>query len=396
MLPNFVQHDVPKPEGFSEKDLNSRQQSRDLRTAIVHPWFLAWGGAEQTVAALAEAFPNADIFTLLFEEEQIPPGLRGRNIISPRWHWLPAKYKIYRYLLPFYPFAFESFDLRGYDLVITSDSCLVKGVLTDQKTIHICYCYSPMRCLYDQYWDYYHGFPVFARPIFAAVAQYLRIWDTVAAHKATSMIAISHNIAERMRHYYRRDGEVIYPPVETSKGYIDNEIGDYYLSVGRLTEAKRVDLLIEACSRLGKRLIVVGGGRELPKLRKIAGPTIEFAGRVSDEELSQLYARCRAFLFAPEEDFGIVSVEAQSFGRPVIAYGRGGSLETVVHKKTGILFSEQTVSSVTDAILEFESMEHTFVPRDIQQNSRRFDSSIFKDSFSNLVQTLFAIQATQP
>lgn len=379
-----------------EKDQIIRFGGKTLRVAIVHPWFLAGGGAEGTVALLAQVFPQADIFTLLIDEAQLPAEVRGRKIISPNLHWLPAKYKIYRYLLPFYPFAFESLDLRGYDLVVTSDSCLAKGVLVDQDTIHLCYCHSPMRCLYDQYWDYYYSFPFIARPIFAVVAHYLRMWDTLAAQRVTCIAANSRNIAERIRQYYRRDCEVIYPPVDTEKGYLDSQRGDYYLSVGRLTSPKRVDLLIHACNRLERKLIVVGSGRDLPRLKKLAGPTIEFTGRVSDQELSSLYARCRAFLFASEEDFGIVPVEAQSYGKPVIAYGRGGALESVVDSRTGLFFAEQTVESLSGAILRFEQIEDQFRPQEIKEHSGKFDSSVFKASICRLVQTLFSVKAAQP
>jgi len=359
-----------------------------MRVAIVHPWFLASGGAELTVDVLAEVFPEADFFTLFVDKNHIPPRVRGRNIISLGLDWLPAKYTIYRYLLPFYPLAFESFDLRGYDLVISSDSCVAKGVLTDQGTVHICYCYSPMRCLYDQYRDFCDGFYLIGRIAFAMTAHYVRIWDYIAAQRVTSLVADSHHIADRIRKYYRRDSKVIYPPVNIENAYIDDMVGDYYLSVGRLTEPKKVDLLIEACNQLGRRLIVVGSGREMSRLKKLAGKTIEFVGRVSDSERSRLYAQCRALLFPPYEDFGIVPVEAQAHGRPVIAYGLGGSRETVIDSVTGLYFQEQTVASIVDAILRFESVEETFIPERIQRHAKNFDTEVFKVAMRKLAQDL--------
>lgn len=367
-----------------------KKRDTSMRVAIVHPWFLAEGGAEKTVEVLAAMFPDADLFTLIFEDRHVPPSLRKRKMQSLNLQWVPAKYKLYRYFLLFYPMAFEALDLRGYDLVITSDSCVAKGVLLDQTTIHLCYCYSPMRCLYDQYWQFYYHFPVFSRHVFAFVAHYVRMWDYIAAQKVTALVADSYHIAQRINKYYGRPCRMIYPPVDTGKGYIASEVGNYYLSVGRITNAKRVDLLIEACNQLGRRLIVVGSGRELPRMKRLAGPTIEFSGRISDDELSRLYAKCKAFLFPAEEDFGIVPVEAQAYGRPVIALGRGGSLETVIDGVTGIYFNEQTVEAVKEAILRFEDTSDRFLPETIQRNARRFDTAIFKQAINELVVELGA------
>lgn len=361
-----------------------------MRIAIVHPWFLSHGGAEHTVSILADAFPDADVHTLVFERQYIPKNLQNRKVVSLNTGWIPAKYKLYRYFMPLYPFAFEALDLRGYDVVITSDSCVAKGVLIDQHTMHICYCHSPMRSLYDQYWQFYYDFPALARPFFSLTANYLRMWDSIAAGRVTLMVANSKNIAERIQRYYGRSSTIIYPPVETANGYIDPMPGDYYLSVGRVTPTKRIDLLIEACNRLQRRLIVAGTGRDLSRLQKLAGPTIEFAGRVSDQDLRNLYAKCRALLFAADEDLGIVPIEAQSYGRPVIAYGKGGSLETVISGVTGVHFQHQTAESLANAILEFEQSQQRFCPERIQQHARQFDSAVFRDAMRNAVASALA------
>jgi len=327
---------------------------------------------------MAEMFPQADIFTLFADRRALPPALKDRKIITSHWNWLPAKYSFYRYLLPLYPRAFEALDLRGYDLVLSSDSCLSKGVLLDDETTHVCYCHSPMRCLYDQYRQTSEDLPWFGRPIFQLAAHYLRIWDSAAAHRVTGIAANSRYIARRVRTYYGVDSRVIYPPVETNCGYIDSNIGDYYLCAGRLVKNKRVDLVIRACNSLRRRLIVVGCGREFAHLKEIAGPTIEFTEWASPEQLASLYARCRALLFAACEDFGMMPVECQSYGRPVIAYGRGGSLETVIHATTGLHFAEQTSESLIEAILQFESMEATFDSMAIRSHAQSFDTSGFK------------------
>lgn len=364
-----------------------------MKIAIVHPWFLAHGGAEHVVNVLAEMYPEADIFTLLYTERDLSPSLRGRNIIASRANFLPWKYQTYRFLMPLYPAGFEAIDLRGYDLVITSDSCVAKGVLIDQTARQICYCHSPMRALWDLRFEFRDTLPAPFRPIFTTITRSLRQWDFLAAQRVDYFVANSNFVAERIMRYYRRESHVIYPPVSERNHMASASHGDFYLSVGRLTQTKRVDLLIEACNELKRRLIVVGGGRHVAALKKIAGPTIEFLGRVDDAALEGLYSSCRALLFSANEDFGIVPVEAQSYGRPVVAYGHGGSLETVVgidqategKAPTGVFFEEQTVESVCSAILRFEEVEGSFDSIAIQEHAARFSRSRFEKDFGNLV-----------
>jgi glycosyltransferase involved in cell wall biosynthesis len=283
-----------------------------VRVAIIHPWFLARGGGERTVEIMAEMFPLADIFTLFCDRQVLPPSLKGRRIISSGWNWLPYKYSLYRYLFPLYPRAVEALDLRGYDLVLSSDSCIAKGVLLDDETTHVCYCHSPMRCLYDQYRQTLEELPWFGRPVFRLAAHYLRMWDHAAAYRVTGIAANSRYISRRIRTYYGLGSKVVYPPVETRHGYIDSSNDDYYLCVGRLVKAKRVEIAIRACNTLQRRLVVVGCGRELADLKRIAGPTIEFTEWASPEQLASLYARCRALLFAARVDVGMVPGECQS------------------------------------------------------------------------------------
>jgi len=363
-----------------------------MRIAILHPCFVSLGGGEQTAGVLAETFPQADVFSLLCDQEGLPSQLLGKTVHSLPINWLPVKYSYFRHLLPFWPVAIESIDLRGYDVVITSDSSVMKGALVDQSATHICYCHSPMRCLWDLHREYYESMPRLIRPLFAVGTHYVRQWDFQAAQRIDHFIANSMHIAQRIHKYYRRTSFVIYPPVKTGLGYIAEHCAcDYYLSVSRLTVMKRIDLLIEACNRLNRRLIVVGAGREERKLKNLAGPTIEFLGRVADTDLATLYANCRAFLFAADEDFGIAPVEAQAFDRPVIAFGHGGSLETVRandsdgRSDTGIFFPEQRVESIVDSIKRFEMREGGFVPEEIQQHARQFDTSVFVDRMRQFV-----------
>jgi glycosyltransferase involved in cell wall biosynthesis len=368
-----------------------------VRVAIVHPWFLAMGGAEQVVGVLAEMYPDADILTLFCEKSGLPPQLANRRIITSKWNLLPQKYLYYRQLMPFFPSLFEAMDLRGYDLVITSDSCIIKGVLPDEHATHVCYCHSPMRCLYDQYWDYVESMPPIVRWYFKRVARRLRTWDFVAAHRITGIATNARYVANRVQTYYGLPSCVIVPPVRTESAYVDDQTEDYYLSVGRLVDAKRIDVLIEACNRLSRRLVIVGSGRAEDALKKLAGPTIEFAGRVSDQDLAVLYARCKALLFAAKEDFGMTPLEAQAYGRPVIAFGEGGIRETVLPYVTGLFFKEQNSDSLAEAILEFEDDRSRFDPAVIREHACTFDAQNFKRKFKEFVDhCVKAKQAQKP
>jgi glycosyltransferase involved in cell wall biosynthesis len=366
-----------------------------VRVAIVAPWYVANGGAEKVDGVLGEMFPDADIFTLFYKDSGIPARLQGRNVNASFLQRIPLIDKIYRPLLPLFPYAVESFDLRPYDLVITSDWALVKGVVTGMHTRHICYCHSPMQHIWDRYREYLGELPGWQRPFYAMSAHQLRRFDSQGAQRVDAYVANSNYIARRIRHYYRRESEVIYPPVNTSNGFVSHSVNDYYLSVGRLNRTKRLDLLVHACNKLKRRLVLSGWGPEEKTLKAIAGPTIEFVGRLPDEELPNLYANCRALLFAANEDFGIVPVEAQSFGRPVIALGQGGSLETVRvgdpngKSDTGVFFRQQSIESVMQGICEFERVEHLFIPTDIQEHARTFDTSVFVAAFRTFVEDNF-------
>src|SRR5690348_16000868 len=360
-----------------------------LRIAIVHYWFTAYGGGERVIEAFAEMFPQADFFTLVATERGIPPALRNRRLTASFVGRIPGAKRWYRHFLPLFPYALEQFDLSGYDLVISSESGPAKGVLTSPRACHICYCLSPMRYVWDMYHEYRKQMNPLSRAAFSLAAHYARQWDVSTAARVDYFAAISDYVAARIRKYYRRESSVIYPPVDVAAGYLADATEDYYLAAGRLVPYKRVDLAIEACNRLGRRLRIVGAGPEYTRLKRMAGPTIEFLGKLDDPSLRECYARSRALLFPAEEDFGIVPVEAQSFGRPVIAYGRGGALETVIgiedgaeaHSATGIFFAEQTADSLAAAITRFEKVESSFKPEFIRASAQRFSLERFKDEF---------------
>ena len=364
---------------------------QDLRVAIVHHWFISRAGGERVVDIMARIFPTADLFTLFLDKQKLPPALLQHKITTSFLDKSRFAQRAHRHFLPFYPLAVEMLDLGGYDLIISSDSGPMKGVVTDPSSTHICYCYSPMRYLWDGHSAYLRDMSPLARSLFRVVSHYVRNWDYSAAQRVDHFIAVSRYVALRIRKYYRRDSTIIYPPIDTSQGFLASQHEDYYLAVGRLVPYKRTDILIEACCKLGRKLVIVGDGPEIKRLKKNSGHNIEFLGEVDEGQLRDVYARCRALLFAADDDFGMVPLEVQSYGRPVIAFGKGGALETVVgdypslHKEdtseatgmTGIFFPEQTADSLARAILFFESIEERFVPKQIQLHARRFDTSIF-------------------
>ena len=366
-----------------------------LRVAIVHYWFVGYTGGEQVVHALAEMFPQADLYALVAKPESLPPSLRSRKLHTSFLQRIPGSRRWHRHFLPLQPFALEQLDLSNYDLVISSESGPAKGVVTPSSACHICYCHSPMRYLWDMYHPYRKGMGRVVRAIFSLTAHYLRVWDLATASRVDHFVANSEYVANRIRKHYRRDSTVIHPPVNVAAGYLSDRIGDYYLVVNRLIDYKRVDLAIEACQQLGRPLRVVGEGAQYKRLRRMAGPSTEFVGHLSEKELHQAYAHCRALLFPGEEDFGMIPVEAQSFGRPVIAFGRGGVLETVIdvtadetlgpEASTGIFFAEQRPESLRDAILMFESMEGKFNPTLIRSSAQRFDVSQFKTRMGEFI-----------
>jgi glycosyltransferase involved in cell wall biosynthesis len=355
-----------------------------LRIAIVHPWLFANGGGERVIDALAEMYPKADIFTLVARSNSFSKILRGRNVNASFLSRFPRADRYYQYLMPFYPLAMSSVDLTGYDLILSSGGPATKGVVVRQDAKHIHYCHSPVRFLWDQYPVWHRRVPRPFRPVFAIAAHHNREWDFSSAQRVDHFVANSQYVGERIRTYYRRAFNVIYPPVDTTRGYISKN-DDYYICVARLVPGKRIDLLIEACNKLKRKLLIVGSGPEKGRLRALAGTSAKLLGFVDDSELIALYAKARAFLFAAEEDFGIAAVEAQSYGLPVIAYGKGGVSETVVAEsgqhgfRSGVLFRKQTASAVCDAIRQFESIEHQFDREQIRQHSRAFDTCVFKD-----------------
>ncbi len=364
-----------------------------MRVAVVHHWFVTRGGGERVAECIASLFPQAELFTLVASPAGLPRTLANRKLHTSYLQRLPLARTHHRHFLPFYPSATERLDLRGFDLVLSSDSGPVKGVRVSGHAKHICYCHSPMRYLWDGYEQYRSAMDPITRAAFTAAAGRVRDWDAAVAQRVTYFLANSDYVAERIRRVYRRDAGVIHPPIDLhrAQGVADVRPSDHYLCAGRLVSYKRTEVLLEACRKLGRKLRIAGTGPEETKLRRIAArdPNIEFLGEVSTGQLWRELAACRALLFAADEDFGMIPLEAQACGRPVIAFGAGGSLETVRGNgpdPTGMYFAEQTTDSVAGAILRWEAdREEAFRPEVARGWASQFATPIFLKQYREFV-----------
>jgi len=350
-----------------------------MKVALVHDYLNQMGGAERVVIALHEIFPDAPIYTSIYDPARVDPAFQKMDIRTSFMQKLPMVKKHHQPYLPLYPFAMEKLNLRGYDLVLSSSSAFGKGVITRPETMHVCYCHTPMRWCwnYEEYVEREHLGKV-ARTVLPFLITKLRTWDQVSAMRVDHFIANSPIVAERIRKYYRREAIYIPPPVEASRFPFDPTIEpeNYFLILSRLVPYKRIDLAIEACNQLQLPLVIIGGGRDLERLKRMAGSTIRFLGKLSDEEVLHYYTHCRAFIFPGEEDFGITPLEAQACGRPVIAYGAGGALATIVDGITGTFFREQTVESLTTVLASFN--ERAFNSSVIRNHALEFDTPRFR------------------
>jgi glycosyltransferase involved in cell wall biosynthesis len=347
-----------------------------MRAAIVHYWLLNWRGGEKVLESLCRLLPDADIFTLFYDPRAVSPEVRRHKITAS---FLNPLRRHYRELLPLMPMALEQFDLRSYDLVISSESGPAKGVLTSSAARHICYCHTPMRYLWDLYPTYMREWlPAWKRALFRPVSNYLRLWDYASAARVDEFIANSENVRRRIWKAWRREARVVHPPVAVESFYW-REPEDYYLVVSELVAYKRVDLAVRACAGAGRRLRVVGDGPEFKRLQRMATPQVEFCGRVSDGDLRELLARARALIVPGEEDFGIAAVEALASGKPVVALGCGGTLESVptVDPLGGIFFDAPDEAQLIDALRRFEQVEAQVQPRDLQAWAEQFSEAHF-------------------
>ena len=355
------------------------------RTAIIHYWLVNMRGGERVLEALCELYPEADIYTHVLDEDAISSFLRQRNIKTTFINRLPWAKKLYQAYLPLMPLALEQLNLSGYDLVISSESGPAKGVIVGPNTLHVCYCHSPMRYLWDMHSDYLIDASLPVRLLFPLLAHYLRIWDRHSALGVDRFIANSAFVAKRIQKCYRREAEVIPPPAAVEEFYIAEEKDDYYLLFGQLVKYKRADLAIEAFNRLGKRLVVIGDGEMLSKLKSMANGNIEFLGKQPFGQVKHYLAHCQALIFPGVEDFGIVPVEAMASGRPVIAFAAGGVMETVRENVTGLFFHQQTPESLIEAIERFEHSQAQFDPLAIRCHAESFSKELFKRRIADFI-----------
>ncbi len=356
-----------------------------MKVAIIHPWFFDSDGANKVVDALAEMYPNAELFNFFADRDCVPPHVELRRTHSSVLQSLLGNsFREKRtYFMRLFPWLVKNMDLKEYDLVFSSCGIAVMGARVRPDAVHVTYVHTPQRDCWDLYARRQANRSWVKRTVHAASATYVKTWELSAIQRVDHVVSNSRYIQHRVMKYFRRSSTVIYPPVNTTMGYLAKEPEDYYLSLSRLDREKKIDVLIAACNEMKRLLLIGGSGPEEARLKAIAGPTVRFLGRVTEDALPHLYAHCRAFLFAADEDFGIAPVEAQAFGRPVVAYGHGGCLETVRvddangQSNSGVFFSEQTPAAVMDAIQRFEAIEHTFLPVEIQQHARQFDKSVF-------------------
>lgn len=358
-----------------------------MKVAIVHDWLDTTGGAEKVLASLINLYPDADIFSLVdyFSDVNRTEYLKGKHATTSFIQKFPFSRKKFRNYLPFFPLAIEQFDLSGYDLVLSSSHAVAKGVLTGPHQLHVCYQYSPIRYAWDMYHTYFeeHKISGLKALVLKFVLHRIRIWDVVSSNRVDHFVAISTLIRKRIRKFYRRDSEVIFPPVDTERFVYCGEKEAFYLTASRLVPYKKVKLIVEAFNKNGKRLVVAGNGPQYEELRRLAAPNVEILGFCEDKTLVALMQKAKAFIYAAYEDFGIVPVEAMACGTPVIAYGKGGVLDTVIEGKAGLFFKEQSQESLNGVVETFEQMVFDYAA--IAEHAKRFDTSVFEERMKNFI-----------
>lgn len=352
-----------------------------MKTALIHYWLVNNRGGEKVLSGLARLFPEADLFTHVYDAEKMPQEIHRLSVYTTFINRLPFAKKLYQSYLPLMPWALRRLNMSGYDLIISCESGPAKGIRKPKGSVHICYCFTPMRYLWDMADDYYRQASLLKKIGIKLLFPTLRCWDLWSATQVDHFIADSCFVADRIRRTYDRESTVIYPPVDVDRFFaLERCPQDFYLFFGQLTAYKRADLAVEAFNRLGKKLVVAGSGEESYCLKKSANSNVEFLGRVSDGKLAELYSTCRALIFPGIEDFGIIPVEAQAAGVPVIAFRGGGALETVVEDETGIFFDEPTADSLMDAVERFEAA--SFNPATCRANTQRFSAARFRSEIS--------------
>lgn len=357
-----------------------------VKIALVHDYLVQYGGAERVLECFCELFPEAPIYTLVYDQKLMHGNFSGKDIRTSFLQRIPFSTTNHRIFPPLMPVAVESFDFSRYDVVLSDSSSFAKGIITSPETLHICYIHTPMRYAWDDCHKYTNDFyfPGFIKKIVPFFMNYIRIWDRISIDRVDKIIANSNFVATRIKKYYKKESLVIHPPLNTNSFHISDKRGNYFLMVGRLINYKKYDIAIEAFNRLGLPLKISGRGPEMNRLKKMAGPNIEFLGRIPDKKLAKYYSQCRAFIFPQEEDFGIVAIEAMASGRPVIAYRGGDIPEHMTEGKTGIFIEEQTPEAIIEAVRNFRDEDYN--PKHIRSQVLGFDREIFKRKIKEYVE----------
>ena len=355
-----------------------------MKLALIHDWLNQIGGAEDVLENLVELYPHAPLYTSIYWRDGMPPHWHDWDIRTSFIDKFPLAYRKQQVYFPLYPSAFERFDFSDYDLVLSNKSGFCHGVITGPETLHICYCLTPTRYVwrYHQYADQ-ENLGQITRGVLNPFLTLMRVWDRLAADRVDHFIAISEEIRQRIKKIYRRDSVIIHPPVDTTRFEPSRTVEDYYLFVGRLVPYRRLDVLIEAFNKLGRPLYIAGSGRDRERLEALANSNVQFLGFVPNDDLPDLIARCKAFMFPGEEDFGIAPIQAMAAGRPVIAYNGGGARETVI-EGTGILFDHQTVDEIVDVVESFDA--NRVNSAEIRAHAEKFDTTVFKQKMDDFVQ----------
>lgn len=358
------------------------------KVAVVHDWLTGLRGGEKVLDSILKIYPDADLFTLIYNPGTLNHRIENRTIYTAFTNRLPFKSTKYRWFLPLFPTAIETFSFKGYDLIISSSHCVAKGIIPPPDSLHITYIHSPMRYVWDMYYDYFpkqKGIVFFLRQF---ISNYLRTWDVSSSARVDSFLCNSQYVGKRILKYYRRQSQVIYPPC-LPEGFTfpkPQPKEDYYLIVSAFAPYKRIDLAIEAFRKNKKKLVIIGGGQEEGKIRKNLPKNITLIKNIPREEVIGFFQKARAFVFPGLEDFGIAPVEAQAYGTPVIAYGKGGALESIIEGKTGVFFYEQTPEALNQAIESFEKMK--FQAQDLYKSASRFTEENFINQFQKVVDKL--------
>ena len=362
-----------------------------MKIALLHDWIIEIAGSEKVFKEICEIIKDGEIWTIVYDKNSLKLlGIENRKVNSTIVQKFPFSKKLYRYYFFLYPIIVEQIDISKYDIIISSSHAFIKGVLKNSNQIHICYCHTPIRYAWDLYFDYINSL----NPFFKILASYflhkIRIWDYISSQRIDYFIANSYNVAKRIKMTYNKDAIVIYPPVDVESFEVETKKENFYITAGRMVEYKKIDIIVKAFSKLkDKKLIVIGDGPNFKKIKKLSSSNVELLGHVNFETLKNYLKKAKAFIYMADEDFGILPVEAQACGTPVIAYRKGGVLESVIENKTGLFFDYQNEESLIDAILKFEKIEDKFEPYEIRKNSEKFSKEEFRKKFLEFFKKFF-------